>query len=532
MQISLRRTLALGAASALAIAGAVSAVATSAVAAPASSEHHSGSTATPIKHLVVIFQENVSFDHYFGTYPTAANSDGQPFHARQGTPHVNGLTTRLLTSNPNTSNPQRLGPAQAVTCDQDHAYTAEQQAFDNGKMDKFVQFTDVPTCPPPLFSAPGLVMDYYDGNTVTGLWNYAQRFSMSDNSYGTEFGPSTPGALNLISGQTYGAVAKDASGNTVTDPGVAAHPNASGVGTVIGDPRPFLDDCSNHAAHTAELTGPNVGDLLSRRNVSWGWFQGGFTPSSRTATGAAVCATSHAAIDGVPTGDYIMHHNPFQYYASTANPHHLPPASVAEIGHNGQANHQYDLSYFTAALNSGNLPAVSYLKAAAYQDGHAGYSDPIDEQHFLVNTINQLQQSKYWRDTAVVIAYDDSDGWYDHQASTIVNPSQDPANDALTSPGVCGSQATPLQGLQDRCGFGPRLPLLVISPFAQVNHVDHRLTSQSSILRFVEDNWLHGQRIGNGSFDAISGSLSGMFNWRDPETRPLILDPATGQQVG
>jgi phospholipase C len=79
------------------------------------------------------------------------------------------------------------------------------------------------------------------------------------------------------------------------------------------------------------------------------------------------------------------HHNPFEYYVSTANPDHTPPASVAEIGRGGPANHEYDLSWFGKALDTGNLPAVSYLKASEYQDGHPGYSDPTDEQTFLVN---------------------------------------------------------------------------------------------------------------------------------------------------
>ena len=134
--------------------------------------------------------------------------------------------------------------------------------------------------------------------------------------------------------------------------------------------------------------------------------------------------------------DYSAHHQPFQYYAVTANRHHLPPSSTAAIGHDDAAHHQYDLVDFTAALQAGNLPAVSFLKAAKYQDGHPGYSDPLDEQHFLVDTLNPLQKSKDWRSTAVVIAYDDSDGWYDHQASPLVNPSQSP-QDALTSPGIC-----------------------------------------------------------------------------------------------
>src|SRR5579883_3313603 len=163
-------------------------------------------TATPIKHLVVIFDENVSFDHYFGTYPYATNPAGEPFFkARPGTPTVNGLTTTLLTDNPNAANPRRLDRALALTCDQDHGYTDEQKAFDGGLMDKFVESVSGHGCTGSTIGQDkNTVMDYYDGNTVTALWNYAQHFAMSDNSFGTTFGPSTPGALNLVSGQTHG----------------------------------------------------------------------------------------------------------------------------------------------------------------------------------------------------------------------------------------------------------------------------------------------------------------------------------------
>ncbi|MBV8302003.1 MAG: alkaline phosphatase family protein, partial [Candidatus Dormibacteraeota bacterium] len=356
-------------------------------------------TKTPIKHIVVIFQENVSFDHYFGTYPHAANTDGSSFTPRDDTPTVNGLSRALLLNNPNGANPQRLSHSQALVCDQDHAYTPEQQALDSGLGDKYQQYTETSSCSAPDFGEPGLVMDYYDGNTVTALWNYAQWFAMSDNSYDTEFGPSTPGALNLISGQTHGA-----------SPAVLA--GVTDNGTVYGDADPAFDDCSGSG--TISLSGTNVGDLLNAKGVTWGWFEGGFAPTSTTSGGAAVCGSSHANIGGVTQTDYSPHHEPFQYYASTSNPHHLPPTSVAAIGHTDQANHQYDLSDFYTALNHGNLPAVSYLKAARYQDGHAGYSDPLDEQNFLVSTINDIEQSKFWRDTAIVIAYDDSDGWYDH----------------------------------------------------------------------------------------------------------------------
>ncbi len=533
-----RRSIAVGATSA-----ALCAVLAGATAGPAAAagngRFQGGPAATPIQHLVVIFDENVSFDHYFGTYPHAANTDGTHFTAARNTPSVNGLLQdHLLTANPNGKNPSRLGPAQAVTCDQNHGYTAEQKAYDGGAMDKFIPNTDVETCNKgasgPYYTEPGLVMDYYDGNTVTALWNYAQRFAMSDNSYDTNFGPSSPGAVNLVSGQTGGAVNHATAGRaagsvpngpvTVGDSYGARATNAQGVGTMINDPDPYFDKCSGTAHDTVQMTGKNVGDLLNERGVSWGFFEGGFRN----------CTAQHANVAGVTSTDYIPHHQPFQYYASTANPDHTPPASVAEIGHAGPANHQYDMTDFDAALGAHDLPAVSFLKAPGYQDGHAAYSDPLDEQHFLVDELNKLQQSPEWKSTAVVIAYDDSDGWYDHQPSPIVNASHY-TDDALNAPAVCqstpaGGTASTLDGYQDRCGYGPRLPLLVISPYSKVNAVDHSRTDQTSILRFVEDNWLGGQRIA-GSFDRLAGPLTGMLDFGHPANGRLILDPATGARA-
>jgi len=465
-------------------------------------------TTTPIQHLVVIFQENVSFDHYFGTYPQAQNPPGEPqFTALPGTPSVNGLDQQLLTNNPNEDNPSRLDRSQALTCDQDHGYQAEQQAFDHGLMDKFVQYTSGGGC-----TDKSLVMDYYDGNTVTALWNYAQHFAMSDNSYGTTFGPSTPGALNLISGQTNGATP-------------ATLPNVVSNGTVIGDTDPGYDGCSSGT--TITMSGKNIGDLLNASGITWGWFEGGFTPTARSG-GSIVCGSSHKNIGGVEVTDYIPHHEPFQYYQSTANPQHLPPTSVQMIGKTDQANHQYDISDFWRAALAGNMPAVSFLKAPAYEDGHAGYSDPLDEQRFLVDTINRLESLPYWSHTAIIIAYDDSDGWYDHVMGPIVNQSSDPAYDALTDPGQCGT-AQP-GAYQDRCGHGPRLPLLVISPYARQNFVDHTITDQSSILRFIEDNWNLG-RIGNDSFDALAGSLNNLFDFSGGHAPKLYLNPTTGEPL-
>ena len=532
-------------------------------------------TETPIKHLVVIFQENISFDHYFGTYPHAANTNGQPFTALPGTPKVNGLLKdSLLTNNPNGANPIRYNPTNVndlLTCDQNHDYTAEQVAFNGGKMDKFISAVGTGSGKSPTGQPCQArdVMNYYDGNTVTALWNYAQHFAMSDNSWGTTFGPSSPGAINLASGNTGGVdPAKEIRGVTKDKPNADVVTGGNGTDTLTSDAQPYYDDCSSR--DSVALTGQNIGDLLNARGLSWGWFQGGFTastpytgPGSPAGTydplnvpGRAACATRHpigVALGGTGQwgfkGDYIPHHEPFEYYASTANPHHLPPVSLTAVGRDTQtytngkpnfdtANHQYDVSVFNqlvsgiaaGQLSPDLLPAVSFLKAAGYQDGHAGYSDPIDEQEFVVKEINALQKTPDWSSTAVIIAYDDSDGWYDHAFSGITNPSLTVA-DALTGPEACGRTQGkgPLAGQMGRCGFGPRLPLLVISPWARANYVDNTPTSQTSIIRFIEGNW-HLGRI-NGSFDSVSRNINHMFDFGvGHERNPvLLLDPLTGQ---
>ena len=593
------------------------------------------SSTTPIDHVVVIFQENVSFDHYFGTYPVAANSDGQPFTAKAGTPAVDGLTpatdpsipaalrhsTDLTSTNPNSSLPVRLSsnvnplttnPGSAagmLTCDQDHNYADEQRAFDNGLMDKFVQTVGTASGKNPSGQpcTANQVMNYYDGNAVTGLWNYAQNFAMSDNSFGTTFGPSAPGAINLVSGDTGNVdmahTANNPSKATAAAPNADITADGNGGYSLTGDAQPYYDDCSTRDA--VALTGTNLGDQLNAAGVSWGWFQGGMRPTTSFATasaavspgqptstftpdefsgsftgkvvptgasnqalcdavhpvGVAVGGTGGTAGSGTPGSygfkdDYIAHHEPFDYYASTANPHHLTIptngsgqdtlAGLQEIGTDTQTynagtpnfdtpNHQYDTSDFDQLVSSiaqgqlpgSALPAVSFLKAPGYQDGHAGYSDPADEQAFITKEINGLEQTPDWAHTAVIISYDDSDGWYDHAYSGVTNPSTSVA-DQLTGVGACGS-GTPLAGQQGRCGYGPRMPLLVISPYAKSNFVDHTLTDQSSITKFIQDNWTLPPIT--GSTANVAGSLVSMFDFSGPSagTNPVLyLDPTTG----
>jgi phospholipase C len=459
-------------------------------------------TTTPIQHVVVIFDENNSFDHYFGTYPVALNPLGEPaFTAAPDTPQVNGLTSVLLTGNPNSVQPYRLDRSMETTCDNDNHYADEQKAYDNGLVDKFPENTSATTagCP------PGLVMGYYDGNTVTALWNYAQHFAMSDNFFDSEFGTTVMGHLNLISGQTHETSVQTISGKVAN-------------GSVIANVEAGFDDCVTTATGTpVQMTSANIGDRLNAKGISWGWFYADF-PQSANSQPITSCPST-----------YNSHYDPFQYYKSTSNPHHLPPSSPAAIGTSSdQANHNYTVNDFWTAANSGNMPAVTFLKAAKPQTGHPSDSTPLDEQQFLVQTINALQKLPEWKSMAIMITYDDSDGWYDHVMPPIVSQSNDPAQDALLgSQGLCG---TPAKGAYlDRCGYGTRLPFLVISPYARKNYVSHALTDLTSVTRFIEDNWDLGQ-LGDQSFDALAGSILDLFNFKaDPQNKPVLLNETTGQ---
>jgi len=441
---------------------------------------------TPIQHVVVIFQENVSFDHYFGSYPNATNAPGDPqFVPKPGTPTVNGLTGALLTNNPNflnaanttnAINPFILSRDQASTCDQDHNYGDEQSAFDMGLMDLFplsVGSGESAFCLDNYSygKGNGIVMGYFDGNTVTALWNYAQNYALNDNFYGTTFGPSTPGVVNLISGNTHPAKLVIGSSPKVVD------------GTLTGDVDPAGDVCSSKTLQV-QMGGLNIGDLLNAKGLSWGSFMGGFDLTVTNPNGTTGCQRSSPAtaandVTNFPprpgdmnfTADYIPHHSFFNYWTSTSNPMHtrpsVPPSQYGMFSApTDAANHNYDTHDFFDALNANNLPAVSFIKAPANMDGHAGYSDPLLEQQFVVTVVNAVQNSNLWGSTAVLITWDDSDGWYDHQIGPIVNSSavlQSPLtttanaqnSDQLNGPGKCGN-GTPMGGFQGRCGYGPR----------------------------------------------------------------------------
>jgi phospholipase C len=538
-------------------------------------------TATPIKHLVVIFGENESFDHYFGTYPQATNPTGEPaFTATAGTPQVNGYlrTPVLLSANPNTTNadniaaaglagfsasfmnPFRIDRTQFDTASQNHAYTPEQLASHGGLMDAFVANTGKGISGGSgSFGTIAQVMGYFDGNTVAALWNYAQNFAMSDNMFTDSFGPSTPGALNVVAGTTNGG--SNATSSTV--------PDGRGGFTLVNDSDPTGDKCSATSG-TILMSGKNIGDLLNAAAITWGGFMGGFDTSASNTNGTTGCARSTVSPNTSRTVvDYIPHHAWFQYYASTQNPQHTRPSSTAMVGHTeptldaaGSAtpvHHQYDYNDFTAAVTAGNFPSVSYIKAPAFQDAHPGNSNALDEQAFVAKVMNFLQQQKDWTSTAVIVTYDDSDGWYDHQSPDILRSSFDATTtssvnapngtfasgsrniagaDQFNGTGQCtGPSATQARGVNGtsvngRCGPGSRIPFILISPYSKVNFVDSTPITQASVIRFIEDNWLKGARLGGGSDDATAGSIMSMFDFTQlPHTAPIYIDPTMGTKT-
>lgn len=436
-------------------------------------------TTTPIKHLVIVMLQDESFDRYFGRYPIAENHPGEkPFHALKTTPKVAGYTTALMTKNPNLTNPYRLAPGEP-TCDQGYGPLAQKASYNHGRDNMFIWIDDTAVnginddgC------FPQSVMGYYDGNTVNSLWNYAQHYAMADHFFATDYSSKTSGLINEIAGTTQGVKPKLSPGVSYQD-------------MLLADNPPMFDDASQ-GKHKIAIDRKNIGDLLSQHQVTWGAFIGGFTPSKRSASGTAILGSRSLNQQGSIVTDYVASNDPFQYFKSTSNPHHLGPKSIYKVGFDGPAHHQYDWSLFNQSLSDHNLPSVSFLIPKASQNGHVGNSSPLDEQVIIDSVVHSLKQSDYWKKTAIMLVWSNADGWYDH----------------ITPP------PAPADMLGD--GYGPRLPFLVISSWAKHNFVDHGMLDQASVLKFIEDNWQLGY-LGKHTADRYAHSLSNMFQFAKHE---------------
>jgi len=425
-----------------------------------------------VRHIFVIYQENESFDHYFGTYPGA---DGLLAAAR--TPGFREWDPLLR---------RRIAPFRITApdvADPDHSRTALLAKMDGGRMDRFVaaeeaadlRYGDAPVA---ARRTAELTMSYYDCDTIPFLWLYAKRFALFDRLFQAMTGPSTPGNIEIIAAQAgetqwarerASAVAADDEG-----PGEPVVDDLDpAFGPYAGRPprRTQLDQ--RYATVLLTLSGRDAGrahdDLAGVRKdvaylarerrapVSWEWYQEGYRAN------------------GAPERGYIAHHNAPQYFGYLRN-------------NTVFWRHVHDVRALLQRLKAGTLPpeSVAFIKGGSYN--HFGWKpadrDPFvqraflgDDDHpgiggsdrqlgeaFVATFVNAIAASRYWKDSAVIVVWDDSGGFYDH----VPPPRFERCPDGHP------------------CGDGPRIPLLVISPYARSGAVVHAQGDTTSVVRFLD----------------------------------------------
>ena len=321
--------------------------------------------------------------------------------------------------------------------------------IDGGKMDKFASVSD----------NGGLTLGYYDAAGMPeGM--LAKQFTIADNFFHAAFGSSLLNHFWLVSGATpqwpdapAGMRATlDANGALVKDGAIT--PDGYVVNTVYPLDGPHPATITNTAQLVPPFTMPTIGDRLSAKNVSWAWYSGGWDN----------------ALAGHPDPSFQFNHQPFAYFANYAN------------GTPGQAAHLKDEKDFLDALKTGQLPAVSFVKPLGADNEHPGYANLLQGQAHVADLISALQNSPYWKDSAVIVTYDENGGFWDHVAP--------PAG--------------------DRWGPGTRVPAIVISPFAKKGFVDHTQYDTTSILKLIETRWGIAPL---GTRDAAANGLSNAFDF-------------------
>ncbi len=434
----------------------------------------------PIKHLIVIYQENWSFDSLYGSFPGAnglanagaavnqVNKNGQPYSTLP-----QPINSNLKPPAPDSRFPADMPvkpfdisqyvPADQKTGDLVHRYYHEQYQIDYGKMDKFVAWTD----------AGGLVMGHYDATNMPE-GKLAQQYTMADNFFHAAFGgsflnhqflvcacaPTWPNApASKIAQLESGVITKDGS---VTPDGYAVNTNYT-----INSPHP--PNITDTTQLVPEQTNPTIGDRLSEKGIDWAWYSGGWSD----------------ALAGKPDPLFQYHHQPFAFYANYAD------------GTPGRAAHLKDEQDFLGALTSSHLPAVSFIKPLGPNNEHPGYTDLLTGQKHVADLVNAVKNSPYWADTAIIITYDENGGFWDHVAP--------PAG--------------------DRWGPGTRVPTIIISPFAKKGYIDHTQYDTTSILRFIEKRWSLAPL---GTRDASGNDLSNAFEFPASTSAPVPA-PASAQ---
>jgi phospholipase C len=460
-----------------------------------------------IKYVFVIYQENRSFDSYFGTFPGANGLFSQ------AAANTAGFTQTIVNTDgtSGTVSPFRIGPAQYAAdtddVDHSHALTTAKMDIQSGTalMDKFAATEELkysPTGKPSLQAKQmgELTMAYEDCDTVPLLWAYADRFVLFDDIFESMTGPSTPGNLSIIGaqvGQTQWALHPTNTTATVPlmlddDPfwGSPSDKSASPLPVNPGDypgyvtasnltfatlPLSLLQSTANTVTATDPTASTDLVDVtddvtflskLSQPAFAFGWYEEGFDKESTDTAGPVTANGSHAS--------YITHHNGPQYFGYVAN----TPALRSQL---------HGLGDFYTAIQNNSLPksgGVFYVKGgytnimgitpadpdATVQknflgdDDHPAYSDAQISEAMVAQTVNAIAASPYWPQSAIIITWDDSEGDYDHVQPPIVN--YGPDNTALS--------------------FGPRVPLILISPYAKLGYISDEQGSHASVVKFVD----------------------------------------------
>jgi phospholipase C len=444
------------------------------VACIAAAPAHAATGIHKIRHVVIIMQENRSFDSYFGTYPGA---DGIPGLA--GNP---GIVPCI--PDPKAGNCQRpFHDPNLVNFGGPHAYADAVADINAGKMDGFIG-EEQKNCPEAdnyhVNCSSTDVMGYHDQREIPNYWSYARNYVLGDHMFESAASYSAVAHLYLVS-------AWSAQCATLLDPS-SCQSDVAGTDqtqTVVPMPNPVTPFASAWPAKHYDWT--DLTYLLHQHGVSWGYFlDGGTVPDCPD--GAMACAPRPQSVE----------------FPGFWNP--LPMFDTVQ--QDRQLGDIQDVSHFRSAAVGGTLPAVSWVIPNQADSDHPN-ATLADGQAYVTTLINDVMTGPDWSSTAIFLAWDDWGGFYDH-----VVP---PTVDAL--------------------GYGLRVPSLVISPYARTGYVDHQTLSFDAYLKFIEDDFLGGQRLDpttDGRPDprpdvrenaAQLGDLRRDFNFRQRPRNPLLLNP-------
>ncbi len=419
-----------------------------------------------INHIIVIYQENWSFDSLYGHFPGANGLANAGMAVRQvdknGQPYQTLPQPIDTTQKPPAPDPRfpanlpvlpfdaaQYVPPDQKTGDLVHRFYQHQYQIDGGKMDKFVAWSD----------AAGLAMSYYDATNLPE-GQLAQQYTLADNFFHAAFGGSFLNHQWLICACTPvwtdappDIVAQlDANGMMVKDGQVTPDGFVVNTSFTVNTPHPAT--ITDPTRLVPNQTQPTIGDRLSDKGISWAWYSGGWND----------------AVAGHPDPLFQFHHQPFAYFANYAD------------GTPGRAAHLKDEQDFLAALQNGTLPAVSFVKPLGPDNEHPGYATLLAGQQHVADLVRAIQASRYWPDTAIIITYDEFGGRWDHVAPPVV----------------------------DRWGPAERVPAIIVSPFARRGFVDHTLYDTTSILKTIELRW---NLPPLGSRDAAAHDLFAAFDF-------------------